>query len=142
MFLVETARRTGQFFATQSKLTFKLRIANRPLPLCGFCGKPNTKEGHDACLGTLPDVMNACCGHGRNDEAYVQFWDKPTLRGEEAISFFNKNGVGVTIKYCFHHGSEDKEIPATMDLDTEYPKCDECYQYFVDADHNDGGARR
>jgi hypothetical protein len=31
---------------------------------CGYCGKPNTPEGHDACLGTLPGVMNACCGHG------------------------------------------------------------------------------
>lgn len=40
---------------------------------CGHCGLPDTPEGHDGCLGTLPGVMNACCGHGRIDEAYVQF---------------------------------------------------------------------
>lgn len=31
---------------------------------CGHCGPPDTPEGHDGCLGTLPGVMNACCGHG------------------------------------------------------------------------------
>jgi hypothetical protein len=41
---------------------------------CGHCGKPFTAEGHDGCLGTLPFLMNACCGHGIRREAYVQFW--------------------------------------------------------------------
>lgn len=41
---------------------------------CGHCGLDATPEGHDGCLGTLPgDVMNACCGHGNNDSAYIQF---------------------------------------------------------------------
>lgn len=40
---------------------------------CGHCGKPNTPEGHDACLGALPGVINACCGHGSPNEAYVQY---------------------------------------------------------------------
>jgi len=31
---------------------------------CARCGKIPTKEGHDACLGTLPGVVSACCGHG------------------------------------------------------------------------------
>lgn len=39
---------------------------------CGHCGKANTPEGHDACLGTLPGVVNACCGHGDPKAAYVQ----------------------------------------------------------------------
>ncbi len=38
---------------------------------CGHCGLANTPEGHDACLGTLPGVSNACCGHG-GPGAYVQ----------------------------------------------------------------------
>lgn len=42
---------------------------------CGFCWEFETAEGHDHCLGTLPGVMNACCGHGDVTEAYVQFWD-------------------------------------------------------------------
>jgi len=49
---------------------------------CGHCGKKNTDEGHDACLGTLPGVMNACCGHGKAREAYVQFPPECVLRGK------------------------------------------------------------
>ena len=31
---------------------------------CIRCGLMPTKEGHDACLGTIPGVRDACCGHG------------------------------------------------------------------------------
>ena len=31
---------------------------------CKKCNKMPTPEGHDACLGTLPDIQYACCGHG------------------------------------------------------------------------------
>ena len=31
---------------------------------CVRCGRMPTPEGHDACLGTLPGVEHACCGHG------------------------------------------------------------------------------
>lgn len=52
---------------------------------CGCCGRHNTEEGHDGCLGTLPMVMNACCGHGVPEEAYVQLNPRTTLRGEKAL---------------------------------------------------------
>ena len=48
---------------------------------CGYCGKENTKEGHDGCLGRLEGVMNACCGHG-TDKAYVMFESGMIIRGE------------------------------------------------------------
>lgn len=51
---------------------------------CGHCGRPPTPEGHDGCLGTLPGVMNACCGHGGTSEAYVQFTDGHSIRGRQA----------------------------------------------------------
>lgn len=53
---------------------------------CGHCGRHDTAEGHDACLGTLPSVMNACCGHGRPSEAYIQYPDGSDLRGTAAIA--------------------------------------------------------
>lgn len=61
---------------------------------CKCCLKFPTPEGHDACIGTLPEdiVMNACCGHGEESKAYVQLWedrDNP-LRGEVAIEFIQK----------------------------------------------------
>lgn len=40
---------------------------------CGHCGRHNTAEGHDGCIGTLPGVWNACCGHGQPRMAYIQF---------------------------------------------------------------------
>ena len=36
----------------------------RPHDVCLKCGEVPTLEGFDACLGRLPDVMHACCGHG------------------------------------------------------------------------------
>lgn len=48
---------------------------------CGHCGLHNTKEGHDGCLGTLNGVMNACCGHGDVDDAYIQFSNGFIIRG-------------------------------------------------------------
>ena len=41
---------------------------------CGHCGMGRTADGHDGCLGVLPGVMNACCGHGNESEAYIQLW--------------------------------------------------------------------
>lgn len=57
---------------------------------CAKCGLPPTKEGHDGCLGTLVSpsrggVMNACCGHGNNKQAYIQYWDRSDIRGEAAV---------------------------------------------------------
>lgn len=59
---------------------------------CGHCKKPNTPEGHDGCLGTLDEklVMNACCGHGETEAAYIQFWDNNCLRGKDAIEKFER----------------------------------------------------
>ncbi len=53
---------------------------------CGYCSQPQTKDGHDACIGILENVMNACCGHGKDDEAYIQFLDGVCVRGKEALS--------------------------------------------------------
>ena len=47
---------------------------------CGHCGRPNTPEGHDGCLGELPGVINACCGHGK-DKGYIQFENGVIVRG-------------------------------------------------------------
>ena len=51
---------------------------------CGHCGKSNTQEGHDGCLGILLGIMNACCGHGIESDAYVQFDDGRIIHGKQA----------------------------------------------------------
>ncbi len=47
---------------------------------CGHYNRESTPEGHDACIGHLPGVMNACCGHGDLEEAYIQFPDGSIIR--------------------------------------------------------------
>lgn len=56
---------------------------------CGYCDKPNTPEGHDACLGTIPNVMNACCGHGVREQAYIQFEDGSVIRSSKASQYLH-----------------------------------------------------
>lgn len=71
----------------------KMPVKFNPDRPCGRCGLPNTPEGHDGCLGTLPGVMNACCGHGVEKDAYVQFGDGRIVRGKLAIQEFEKFGT-------------------------------------------------
>ena len=57
---------------------------------CGHCDRHVTPEGHDGCLGTLPGVMNACCGHGVVADAYIQLSKYVVLRGPDAIEWLRK----------------------------------------------------
>ena len=59
---------------------------------CCHCNKRTNDEGDDFCLGHLDEsiVMNACCGHGVDEHAYVQFWDSECIRGEQAINKINE----------------------------------------------------
>jgi len=57
---------------------------------CGNCGKPQTSEDHDDCIGSLKNVLNACCGHGNSNEAYIQFSDKSEIRGIDAVKYIKE----------------------------------------------------
>lgn len=50
---------------------------------CAKCGELFTLgEGEvDPCLGVLPGVDNACCGHGVREDSYVRFTTGVVLRG-------------------------------------------------------------
>jgi len=66
---------------------------------CFHCDQHQTTEGHDACLGELPGLMNACCGHGHKKDAYVQFLSGISISGERAVMILDKirnfnSGVG------------------------------------------------
>jgi hypothetical protein len=54
---------------------------------CNKCKQDNRPDGHDACLGELDGVMNACCGHGVEREAYVQFKDGSRIGGLAACLY-------------------------------------------------------
>lgn len=75
--------RNGEYVFTDTQEPTVRAWKTRP---CGHCGKQNTKDGHDGCLATLLGVMNACCGHGRVADAYIQFDNGNRLSGLEAMS--------------------------------------------------------
>ncbi len=52
---------------------------------CGHCGEyGNSNDGlPDPCLGQLPGVTNACCGHGNPKESYIVFSGGVVIRGFE-----------------------------------------------------------
>lgn len=60
-------------------------VPENPWRDCGHCGLSVTPQGHDGCLGTLPGVVNACCGHGVDDDAYICFDGGERYAGEHAI---------------------------------------------------------
>lgn len=53
----------------------------RPCAACGLTFQGSNHGEPDPCLGDLPGVDNACCGHGVRDEAYVRFTNGVVLRG-------------------------------------------------------------
>lgn len=48
---------------------------------CAKCGALMNDHEPDRCLGQLPGVDNACCGHGRREESYVRFKNGVVLLG-------------------------------------------------------------
>lgn len=80
----------GEWIYSDDKTSCKIRRTR-----CGHCGKTDTQDGHDGCLGILPEAMNVCCGHGNVAEAYVQYRDRTCIRGQEAINVFKQLGKSI-----------------------------------------------
>jgi hypothetical protein len=56
---------------------------------CPRCGRKETSESHDPCIANLPGVLNACCGHGK-EEGYIMFENGIIIRGNFTVE--DKNG--------------------------------------------------
>ncbi len=48
--------------------------------VCPRCQESSTKDKYDKCLGELPGVDAACCGHGV-EEGYIRFMNGVIIRG-------------------------------------------------------------
>lgn len=96
---------------------------------CTQCHKLPTKEGYDACLGHIPGVKSACCGHGveigyvvwettpipekakwggwyellKSIWGYLKTWD--FRRPEQRISMIDIFEYEKTLLYLREHGS-------------------------------------
>lgn len=47
---------------------------------CPSCKAPLVVDVPDPCLGKLPGVLAACCGHGDRSAAYILFGDGTIVR--------------------------------------------------------------
>ena len=52
----------------------------RPCKKCGRVFKGSNNGDPDPCLGDLPGVDNACCGHGVKEQAYIRFTNGVVVR--------------------------------------------------------------
>lgn len=72
---------TGEKCRTSTYQEGEVRSFYRPEDLpCPRCGEGRLDGGEDACLGHLPGVKYACCGHGQ-EEGYITFENGVTIRG-------------------------------------------------------------
>jgi hypothetical protein len=62
---------------------------------CQMCGAEVGPDRPDACLGKLPGVIDACCGHGRKTRAYIVFKSGLIIRGFGIQKRTNKWGKRV-----------------------------------------------
>lgn len=53
---------------------------------CRQCGHKKNRLGHDWCIGTLPGIMAACCGH-----------NNPNKEQKDIPYFLFKNGTYVRV---------------------------------------------
>ena len=52
---------------------------------CAHCGADILT--HDACIGRIPNVKGACCGHGDPSKAYIVFKDGKRITGEKVWTY-------------------------------------------------------
>ncbi len=69
--IIWNPKKDDWFYADTGELVTNI---DRP---CIRCGEKPTKEGHDACLGNLPNVKFACCGHGVKEGYRTNTKEKP-----------------------------------------------------------------
>ena len=75
-------KRNHPYFYDQEEIEYYLDTAedtSEPRP-CTMCGEMPTEEGYDACLGMLPGVDAAWCGHGV-EEGYIRFINGVIIKG-------------------------------------------------------------
>lgn len=48
--------------------------------MCGWCKLDAPIGAPDPCLGMLPGVTHACCGHGIKKDSYIAFQDGTVIR--------------------------------------------------------------
>ena len=69
--MVRVVDRTREFFTERTDF----------FGACDVCGRELIDGAPDPCLGELPGVRAACCGHGDRERAYMMFDNGVILDG-------------------------------------------------------------
>lgn len=63
---------------------------------CEEC-QQQMEQGPDACLGMIPGVSHACCGHGNTEKAYAVIGGRPDgplcVKGPPTLTFYGTDAV-------------------------------------------------
>lgn len=67
----------------------------------GYCLRCHVwcAEGPDPCLGYLPGVSHACCGHGVTERAYVALGGEPDQDGRTVAGGVEILRGGLALRY-------------------------------------------
>ncbi len=63
----------------------------RPCKRCNETFQGSNHGKSDPCLGDLPGVDNACCGHGATEDAYIRFTNGVVVKGFTTIEYTVKH---------------------------------------------------
>lgn len=88
---------------------------------CTACGNRSRDRAPDFCLGKLPAVRQACCGHGRPEDAYFIFDNGVEVRGADAVR----------LRECWIHSTVTPSIVISvylrvLNVETTYRLCQLC----------------
>ena len=67
--MIKSTERGWDIFFNPKAKTWLYCDTGKPIDgkrFCQRCGRPPAQEGYDACLGYIPGVHSACCGHGKH----------------------------------------------------------------------------
>lgn len=100
---------------------------------CTRCGKLPTHEGHDSCLGHLPGVTAACCGHGV-EEGYILFDNGMAIRGNLKLDISRHEAREKIIKYFDETNEDISPVEVSEDLDLHIELVTDIFDELEDED--------
>jgi len=69
----ETIGRAVHFDIDSKRWVYSDNLHPAGYRTCNHCGKFVSSISLDPCLGKLPGVKYACCGHGDSEKSYIMF---------------------------------------------------------------------
>ena len=80
-----------------------VRTAVHSADACAVCGRDVPHASPDPCLGRLPGVLFACCGHGTEKGGYIVFANGVTVRSQSGFLVDDVTNVVCTVGGTKHY---------------------------------------